>query len=95
MTLVKINCRGTSDIDKKLKLLEIIFSHKIHIARCLFANDGFVALPNSEAYKYRIFSREVRDKIVQYQFSPVMSAEPRVKKSDSLTRMDNVIYDWA
>ncbi len=94
MTRIKIKCRGTPDKIEKLKLLEILFSHEIHISRCFVGTDGFAVLPNSESDSEKIFKREIKDELDQDGFSPLMPADLRVKKSVILARVDNVIYDW-
>ena len=85
--------RTTRQKQKKLRLLEILFSHEINISRCFVGNDGFAVIPNSEPDSEKIFKRNVTDELDQDGFSPLLPADLRVKKSVILTRVDNVIYD--
>ena len=94
MTRVKIKCRGTPDRDRKRKLLEILCSHEVRVTRVFHANDGFTVLALNEEYGDKIFSNDVKSRLVEGGFTPMMPAELRVKKSVILTRVDDAIYEW-
>ncbi len=93
MTRVKIKCRGTPDRNKKLKLLEILFSHQVHVARCFIGNGGYIAIPNTETDGDRIFQKETKVDLEGHGFNPLMPAELKVKKSVIISKLDDVIYD--
>ena len=57
------------------------------------ANDGFAVLALNEEHGDKIFTRDVKSKLEEDGFNPLMPAELRVKMSVILTRADNTIYD--
>ncbi len=88
-------CNMTQDDpskNKKLKLLEILFTHRIQISRCFVANDGYAVLPLSEVDGDKIFMTDVKTNLEGKGFNPLMPAALRVKKS-VIARVGSVIYD--
>lgn len=57
-------------------------------------NDGFTILALNEEYAEKIFTRDVKSRLEEDKFSPLMPAELRVRKSVILIRVGDVIYEW-
>ncbi len=92
MPRVKIKCRGTPSKEKKLKLLEILFSNEIHITKVFVTNDGFALLLLNEEHVDKVFYRDVKEALVRENFTPILPPEQKVKRSVIVTRLDDVIY---
>ncbi len=76
-----------------MKLLEIQFSHQVHVSRCFIGNDGCIAIPNTEADGDRIFQNETKVDLEGHGLNPIMPAELKVRKNVIITKLDDVIYD--
>ena len=94
MVRVKIKSRSPNDRNRKLKLLEILCTNEVHVSRVFTANDGFTILAISEEHADKIFTREIKNRLEEEGFNPLMPADLKVKKSVILTRVDDAIYDW-
>lgn len=81
MTRIKIKSISSSDRDRKLKLIEILYSNEVHITRVFTAHDGFTVLTLNEDYADRIFSRHVKNRLEEDGFNPLIPVELKVKKS--------------
>ncbi len=93
MPRVKIKCRGAPSKEKKLKLLEILFSKEIHITKVFPANDGFALLLLNEEHVDKVFYRDIKEALEKENFTPILPPEQKVKRSVIVTRVDGVIYD--
>ncbi len=93
MPKIKIKSAGSSDNTRKRKLLEILFSHDVETYRVFPANDGFTVVTADEENGDKIFTNEVKSKLVDEGFNPIMPHELKIKKSVIVTRVDDAVYE--
>ncbi len=89
----KIKCRGTPSTEKKLKLIEILFSNEIHITKVFVANEGFGLHLLNDEHVDKVFYRDIKEALVKENFTPILPPEKKVKRSVIVTRLDDVIYN--
>ncbi len=93
MPKIKIKSVGSSNNDRKRKLLEILFRNDIETCRVFTAGDGFTVVPADEENGDKIFTNEVKSKLTDEGFNPIMPHELKIKKSVIVTRVDDAVYE--
>ncbi len=93
MARVRIKNKSTNSKEKKIKLLEILCSNHIHTTKVFDATEGYVILPVSEEHAEKLFTKEIKSKLEESGFTPILPPQLRAKKSIIVTRVDELIYD--
>ena len=79
MPRIKIKSAGSSDKDRKRKLLALLFTNDVETYHVFSANDGFTVVPANEANGDKIFTNEIRTQLVNEGFNPIMPHELKIK----------------
>ncbi len=93
MPKIKIKSVGSSNNDRKRKLLEILFRNNIETYRVFTAGDGFTIVPADEENGDKIFTNDVKSKLTDEGFIPIMAYELKIKKSVIVNRVDDAVYE--
>ena len=80
MTRIKIKCRGNTNRERKIKLLEILCSKGIHVTKVFTSNDGFVILTLNEEHAENVFTTEIITQLDSNGFTATMPPDLKVKK---------------
>ncbi len=88
MARVRIKNKSTNSKEKKIKLLEILCSNHIHTTKVFDATECYVILPVSEEHAEKLFTKEIKSKLEESGFTPILPPQLRAKKSIIVTRVD-------
>lgn len=81
-------------MDRKLNLLSSLCSNEVHTTGVFIDKDDFTVLAPNEEYGDKIFTGDVKSRLEEDWFNPVMPPELRVSKSEILARVDDALYEW-